>query len=112
VEGNISTFSPELLGFKNLRYGNFTWGNVHSDTWDTFPENQAFRKANSDIAAGVVKCKSSCKYFAMCGGGDPSNKLAETGTFDSTETQHCRLHVQAVADVVIEKVGGELGLDL
>ena len=37
-------------------------------------------------------------------GGEPSNKLAENGTFDCTETMHCRLIIQELGDVVLEGV--------
>ena len=30
--GNVSSFSPELLGYKNERYNNFIVGNVHQHT--------------------------------------------------------------------------------
>ena len=30
--GNVSSFSPELLGYKNERYNNFIIGNVHQHT--------------------------------------------------------------------------------
>ncbi len=110
--GNISTFSPELLGLQDTRYGTFTWGNVHRDSWATLTANPNFRKAHGDILAGIEQCRRICEYFTVCGGGDPSNKLAENGTFDSAETQYCRLHVKAVADVVIDSLERELGLNL
>jgi uncharacterized protein len=111
VEGNISTFSPELLGLKSVRYGTFAWGNVHHDSWATFTDNLQFRKAHADVLAGIERCRQTCGYFPVCGGGNPSNKLAETGTFDSTETQYCRLHIKATADVLIECLDRELGLN-
>lgn len=111
LDGDISTFSPELLAARDSPYGPLTWGNVHRDTWGTFAENTGFKRANAEVLSGIEKCRATCGYFAVCGGGDPSNKLAENGTFDSTETHHCRLHVKIVADVVMQSLERELGLD-
>jgi uncharacterized protein len=54
-----------------------------------------------DIDAGVAKCRASCEYFSICGGGAPMNKLTENGSFDSTKTVFCSLIQMAAADVVL-----------
>ncbi|MFT4114270.1 cyclophane-forming radical SAM/SPASM peptide maturase GrrM/OscB [Silvibacterium sp.] len=102
VHGNVSTLSPELLGQNHSLYGKFQWANVHRDSWADLMANPQFIFAYQAVQSGVQKCKESCGYFAICGGGNPSNKLAELGTFDGTETEHCRFHVQAVADVMLD----------
>jgi uncharacterized protein len=109
VDGNLTTFSPELLGEFHSTYGRFTWGNVHVDSWEQFAENEQFQHASADIKAGVELCREKCPYFAVCGGGCPSNKLAEHGTFVAAETKSCRFHVQAVADVVIKRLERQIG---
>ncbi len=108
--GNVTTFSPELLGTEHGRYGTFEWGNVHNDDWRAIVSSTGFKMAYADILAGIQRCRDSCAYFSVCGGGNPSNKLAELGTFVGTETQYCRLHVQAFADIVIEDLEKELGI--
>ena len=35
--GNFSTFSPELLGLASEDYGDFTLGNVMTDSFDSDP---------------------------------------------------------------------------
>jgi uncharacterized protein len=45
----------------------------------------------------------------VCGGGGPSNKLFEHDTFVAAETEYCRFHIQAVADLVIERMEHEIG---
>lgn len=110
VDGNITTFSPELLGQTHPRYGKFAWGNVRTHSWREIGQNSGFQRAWSDIRAGVELCRQSCQYFPVCGGGCPSNKLSEMGTFVSTETKCCRFHVQAVADVMIERLEREIKL--
>jgi uncharacterized protein len=108
VNGNFTTFSPELLGVDHPRYGKFSWGNVHRDTWGGLARHPGFRRAYADIAAGVELCRQSCQYFSVCGGGCPNNKLMEHGTFAAAETQRCRFQVQAIADVIIERVEQEI----
>jgi uncharacterized protein len=104
AEGNVTTLSPELLGQTHLRYGKFSWGNVHTDSWESVIRNPQFMHVQQDVDSGIEKCMQSCGYFNVCGGGNPSNKLAELGTLAGTETQHCRLHVQAVADIVLDRI--------
>ena len=58
-----------------------------------------FQKMEADIAEGVRMCHDSCRYFPFCGGGPPGNKHFENGTFASTETLFCRLHMKACLDV-------------
>jgi uncharacterized protein len=112
ADGNWTTFSPELLGQRDPEYGEFAWGNVHTDPWATIVENRGFQRAWTDIAAGIELCRQSCQYFSICGGGCPSNKLAEHRTFVSAETKCCRFHVQAVADVMVHRLEREIELGL
>ena len=39
---------------------------------------------------------------SVCGGGEPVNKLAENGTFVSTETTYCRLTKMRATDLVLD----------
>ena len=100
--GNLSTFSPELLGLKNPDYGDFLLGNINRDRLVDMPEHPGFRKMAADIDKGVALCRQSCEYFSICGGGEPVNKLAENGTFASTETAYCRLTRMRATDLVLD----------
>lgn len=100
VDGNFSTFCFELLTATHERYDNFVYGNIQTDTIRSLAHHPKFEAIYAEIRAGIAKCKAECRYFAVCGGGIPSNKITETGRFDVTETMQCRLHVQALADVV------------
>ena len=51
-----------------------------------------------EIGEGIEMCRAECKYFPVCGGGVPSNKVFENGTFASTETMYCRLTKKRVTD--------------
>lgn len=101
-EGNISTFSPELLTMTHAQYTNFAFGNVYDNTLEETFQQEKFTEVNTQIQKGVLKCKQTCNYFMFCGGGSPSNKICENGTFDSTETRACQLRVKAAADAMLE----------
>jgi uncharacterized protein len=102
ASGNFSTFSPELLGFKLERHGDFVLGNVHRAAIREALETARFRAIHDEIAAGVEACRQSCEYFVVCGGGAPSNKQFENGRMDTTVTDYCRYTKQAIAELVLE----------
>ena len=103
-EGNFSTFSPELLGLPSALYDGFALGNVLRDSVADALASARFLAMAHDVAGGVAKCRATCAWFRFCGGGAPANKYFENGSFDSTETLFCRLHRQALADVVLSKM--------
>jgi len=100
--GNISTFSPELLGLKNSTYENFLLGNINRDALVELPHRPNFYRMLEDIEAGVRMCRERCEYFSVCGGGEPVNKLAENGSFVSSETTYCRLTKMRATDLVLD----------
>lgn len=102
--GNFSTFSPELLGLSSPDYGDFAFGNVITDSFDSILSKPKFVAVARDVAAGIQRCRDTCEYFPYCGGGAPVNKYFENGSFDSTETMFCRLSKQAVLNVVLGKL--------
>ncbi len=105
-EGNFSTFTPELLATKHREYGNFYFGRIQDDPIESVIHTKKFKEVWRDIAAGVRKCFDTCSEFAFCGGGSPSNKYVENGTFDSTETLHCKICIKSRARVMQEKLFG------
>jgi uncharacterized protein len=100
-QGNIATFSPELLGNKSEEYSDFIIGNVNRDDFPALVHNPVLAKMYADIQEGVSQCRQQCPYFDMCGGGQPSNKIAENGTFASSATSFCRMTRMAVTDLII-----------
>lgn len=101
-DGNISTFSPEMLTMTHPLYKNFLFGNVFKDTLEDIFTHQKFIEINKQVQHGIYKCQQTCDYFMLCGGGFPANKIFENGTFDSTETKACRLRVKATADAMLD----------
>lgn len=100
VTGDVFTFSPELHGISSKKYGKFTLGNINEVTLSEMLSSDKFKTIYEDILRGVVRCKASCKYYDVCGGGVPSSKYFENGTFDSTITQHCLFRFQSAFDIV------------
>ncbi len=102
--GNISTFSPELLSTGHQVDNAFVFGNVAHSSLDDVLMHPKFTEINTQIERGVEMCRETCDYFLFCGGGCPSNKLFENGTFSSTETNACRLHVKVPVDVLLGRL--------
>jgi uncharacterized protein len=99
--GNVSTFSPELLGLKNPKYNDFVIGNINATPLEDMRRGAAMDAMSRDIAAGVELCRKSCEYFSVCGGGAPVNKLFENGTFDSARTSFCDLTQKVPIDLIL-----------
>lgn len=106
--GDWSTFSPELLGTSFPGYADFNLGNVHQGSLRAALETEKFRRLHGEIQAGIETCRAQCAYFEVCGGGNPSNKIAENGSFASTETMNCRHRIMTVCDFVMEKIEEQL----
>jgi uncharacterized protein len=100
--GNVSSFSPELLGLKSSVYNNFIVGNINTQSLEDMRSSAPMIAMSHDIAAGVAACRESCEYFSVCGGGAPVNKLAENGSFGSTRTSFCRLTQMVPIDLILD----------
>jgi uncharacterized protein len=110
ARGNVSTFDPELLSVQTPEYGDFAFGNVLEHSLAELAQTEKFQRVLAEISSGVERCRHSCDYFGLCGGGAGSNKYWEHGTFDCSVTQHCRYRIQLVADVVLAGMEQQLGL--
>lgn len=106
-EGGFSTFAPELLTMSDDSGTGFVFGNVHQESLVSTLSDPRFLQIQSAIKVGVERCVAECAYFPVCGGGSPSNKFSETGRFDITETDHCRLRCQALPEAVISTLEKE-----
>jgi uncharacterized protein len=89
-DGTVVLLSPELAGFSDPRYGDFSSGNVLRTPLTEILARAAETPWVSEFLAGVEACRSSCPYFQFCGGGHAANRYFEHGRFDGTETNHCR----------------------
>ena len=100
--GNVSSFSPELLGLANADYDDYLLGNIDRDSLQTIHDNCLKSALLRDIRAGVEACSASCEYFSVCGGGAPVNKLFENGSFATTRTSFCSLTQMVPTDLILE----------
>jgi uncharacterized protein len=99
--GNVSSFSPELLGYENADYNDFIIGNINRDSLEQMRRSAPMMAMTRDIAAGVAACREECEYFSVCGGGSPVNKLSENGTFCSSRTSFCSLVQMVPTDLIL-----------
>ena len=101
--GDISTFSPELLALNAPQRQRFIFGNVHDckGLRDILSDDR-FISAYREISDGVANCASECEYFEHCGGGAPVNKLSERGSLRATETTYCAFTKKAWVDVCLQ----------
>jgi uncharacterized protein len=100
--GNVSSFSPELLGLTHGDFDNFIIGNIHTESLEDMRRSRAMVAMSRDIAAGVAACRKDCEYFSVCGGGAPVNKLAENGSFTGTRTSFCSLTQMVPIDLILD----------
>lgn len=89
-DGSVVVLSPELAGFTDPRYGDFSSGNVLATPLVEILADAGRTPWVGEFLAGVEACRSSCPYFGFCGGGHAANRYFELGRFDGTETEHCR----------------------
>jgi len=108
-DGAVSTFAPELSSTSNREYSDFVIGNVLTDTPGEIQGGEAFVRLARDVLRGRTACSETCAYYRLCGGGFQSNRVAEHGSLVATETRTCRVHRQALSDVVLHELLVESG---
>lgn len=89
-DGSVVLLSPELAGFKDPRYADFTSGNVLTTPLPEILASPERTPWIREFLTGVETCRASCPYFGFCGGAHAANRYFEHGRFDGTETDHCR----------------------
>jgi uncharacterized protein len=104
ANGDFSTFCPELLGTSFTDFPSFVLGNVHEVGVRDSLRTPEFARLWQQIRLGVDACRAECSHFEVCGGGNPSNKIAENGSFATTRTRNCSNRIIATCDFVIGKI--------
>jgi len=104
VHGNVYTFSPELAGYSANGFSTFAIGNILTSSFEEMHQSTILRELEDQISRGTENCRANCQYFRVCGGGAPSNKLFENGSFASGETMYCRLTKKLVTDFVLSEI--------
>ena len=90
-DGGVVLISPELAGFHDARFGDFTTGNVlHVGLDRLLAEAEERTPWLAEFWRGVDACRATCPYFDFCGGAHPSNRYFEHGgRMDGTRTRYC-----------------------
>jgi len=106
-DGTVVLLSPELAGFTDPTYGDFSSGNVRDAPLDEIVARAAAGPAGwiAEYLAGVEACRTSCPYFGFCGGAHAANRYFEHGRFDGTETDHCRNSKIRLLEGVLDHAG-------
>jgi uncharacterized protein len=86
----VVLLSPELAGFSDPRYGDFSSGNVLATPMHEILAGALGTPWIREFLDGVEACRSTCPYFGFCGGAHAANRYFERGRFDVTATDHCR----------------------
>lgn len=105
--GDVVLLSPELLGVRDDRYGDFVAGNVLADPLSTILDRAAELPYVQEFLTGLERCKATCEFFSYCQGAHAGDRYFEHGTFTATETEHCKTSVQAPVLALAELVNGE-----
>jgi uncharacterized protein len=92
-KGNWYTFCPELTALGSA----WSFGNLSTHSELLWKQNERLLSVNGEIKAGVERCRRECEYFPVCGGGAPSNKFFENGSFECSETKSCKTLTQPLA---------------
>lgn len=90
ADGRVFVLSPELAGFTDPRYGDFSSGNVLDTPLSTILSGAPRTRWVGEYLTGVEACRATCPYFGFCGGAHAANRYFELGRFDGTQTNHCR----------------------
>jgi uncharacterized protein len=91
-DGRVVLLSPELAGFTDPAYGDFSSGSVLDTPLDEIVAAAATAPDGwiAEYLTGVEACRAACPYFGFCGGAHAANRYFEHGRFNGTETDHCR----------------------
>ena len=100
ANGDVTTFSPEFMEVRSKAHNNFNFGNILRDDFDRLFESDLIATTQAQIRRGIDRCRAQCRYFAVCGGGAPANKMQENASLESSETMFCRMSVQPAAEAV------------
>ncbi|WP_344875679.1 cyclophane-forming radical SAM peptide maturase AmcB [Allokutzneria multivorans] len=102
--GEVTLFSPELVGYSSARLGEFSCGSVLRTSLDELIRRGSRAPWVAEFLRGARRCRVSCDYFDFCGGGTAANRYFETGRMDSTETDYCRNSKKALMEGVLAHV--------
>jgi uncharacterized protein len=104
-DGSVVLLSPELAGFTDPRYGDFSSGNVLTRSLAEITADATTTGWISRFLGAVESCRAACPYFGFCGGAHAANRYFELGDVVGTETDHCRNSKIHLLEGVLDHAG-------
>ncbi|MGW7579768.1 cyclophane-forming radical SAM peptide maturase AmcB [Kitasatospora sp. NPDC054768] len=105
--GDVVLLSPELADTTDPAYDDFRAGNVLEQSIASMLENAHRLRYVDEFLTGLDRCEATCEFFGFCRGAQAGNRYFETGRFDTTETNHCRVSKQALVVALSDTVREE-----
>lgn len=106
-DGETVLLSPELLGIKDAKYGDFLAGNVLEVPLPHMIAKSSRLAYVREFEEALSRCAASCEYYSFCGGAQAGNRYFEHGSLEVAETAYCRNTrqslVRAAADHITER---------
>ncbi len=100
--GDVVLLSPELAGITDKHYGNFIAGNVLEQPLNTILARAWQLPYVAEFTDGLSACRATCRFFDFCRGAQAGNRYFENGSFDSTETNYCRVSRQELVQALVD----------
>lgn len=106
AKGNVTTFYAGLsVDTLNGLYGDgmgLSLGNILDTPLGDMFNSPKLQRMVEDFSRSRRACETACDYFSVCPGGFDLLKRRSLGSFDSTETVECRIHVKTLVDAVLD----------
>lgn len=106
TDGDVVLLSPEFLGIHPVG-ATFVIGNVLRQSLGEILERAGDAWYVRDYLQGILRCRETCSYFDLCGGGYASNKYFENKDLCSTETQFCMNRDKLLTEAILEEIEDE-----
>ncbi|MBC7947117.1 MAG: hypothetical protein H7Y42_04500 [Chitinophagaceae bacterium] len=108
TSGNITTFYAGL-SVDTLRdlYGDglgLSLGNIFDIPLTEMTKSKKLKRMMKDFDLSKRACQKSCEYFSVCPGGFDILKKQALGSFESSETVECVIHVKALVDALLDDI--------
>ena len=104
--GETVVLSPELLGIDAPGYNHFVIGNVLSKSLPALLSSLEEVRYVAEFERALRSCAARCEFWDFCQGAQAGNRFFEHGTFDITETAHCRNSYQSVVRSALDHIYG------
>ncbi|MFD7137008.1 cyclophane-forming radical SAM peptide maturase AmcB [Streptomyces sp. NPDC059894] len=95
-KGDVVLLSPELADTTAPEYGDFVAGNILEQPLPEILRDAHRLRYVREFLTGLDRCEAECEFFDFCRGAQAANRYFENGTFETTETNYCRVSRQAL----------------